>query len=98
MGFGAVVLPGVTIGDGAVVGTNALFTKDVPPYAMVVGMPAKILRYRFPPETIEHLMSLRWWDWDDDKIMAESDALVGPVETFLARHRLNGPHKANDWA
>ncbi len=43
-------------------------------------------------------MSLRWWDWDDDKIMAESDALVGPVETFLARHRLNGPHKANDWA
>lgn len=86
IGSDAVVLPGVTIGDGAVVGANAVVTKDVPPYAIVAGVPAKILRYRFPPETIESLLALRWWNWDDDKVKAEADALLGPIETFLARH------------
>lgn len=86
IGYDAVVLPGLTIGDGAVVGANAVVTKDVPPYAIVAGVPATILRYRFPPETIERLLALRWWNWDDDKVKAEADALLGPIETFLARH------------
>ena len=87
IGYDAVVLPGVTIGDGAVVGANAVVTKDVPPYAIVAGVPAKVLRYRFQPEVIASLLAVRWWDWDDDEIKAEADILIGPIETFIDRHR-----------
>lgn len=61
---GAVVVEGVTIGDGAVVMCGAVVTKDVPPYAIVGGVPAKVVRYRFDPETIDWLLRLRWWDKD----------------------------------
>lgn len=70
LGTGAVVLRGVTIGDGAVVGANAVVTRDVPPYAIVAGTPAKILKYRFTPDIIERLISLKWWKWPDKKIQA----------------------------
>ena len=59
---------GVTIGDGAIVGRCAVVTKDVPPYAIVVGVPAKILRYRFDEETIAKLLKLKWWELDDEVI------------------------------
>lgn len=59
---------GVTVGDGAVIGTSALVTKDVPPYAIVVGVPAKIIRYCFDEETIKQLLELKWWDLDDEII------------------------------
>lgn len=86
IGFDAVVLPGIKIGDGAVIGANAVVTKDVPPYAIVGGVPAKLIRYRFSSETIAKMLDLRWWEWDDDKIKAEADALTGPVDDFLSRH------------
>jgi acetyltransferase-like isoleucine patch superfamily enzyme len=86
IGMDAVILPGVAIGDGAVIGANAVVTKDVPPYAVVGGVPAKVMRYRFPKDTIARLLALRWWDWSDDEIKAEADALVGPIDAFLARH------------
>ena len=62
IGCNAVVMSGLTVGDGAVIGGGAVVTKDVPPYAIVVGNPARILRYRFGPEIIAELLALRWWD------------------------------------
>ena len=66
IGSHALVLGGVTIGDGAVVATGAVVTKDVPPYAVVGGVPARIIRYRFSQETIERLQALQWWNLSDD--------------------------------
>ena len=66
IGFGATVLNGVTIGDGAVVGAGAVVTKDVPPYAIVGGNPAKIIKYRFDEKTIETLQKIQWWDYGVD--------------------------------
>ncbi|AMR81406.1 CatB-related O-acetyltransferase [Cupriavidus nantongensis] len=63
IGYGALIRRGVKIGDGAVIGSRAVVTKDVPPYAVVGGTPAKVLKYRFPPDVVERLMALRWWDY-----------------------------------
>lgn len=68
LGIGTTILSGITIGHGAVIGAGAVVTKDVPPYAIVGGIPAKIIRYRFPPEQIAELLRLRWWDMDVRKL------------------------------
>lgn len=70
IGMNANVLGGVKIGDGAVVAADAVVTKDVPPYAIVGGNPARIIKYRFNEETIKKLLNIRWWDWDDQTIKA----------------------------
>ena len=74
---GAQVLHKVKIGDGAIVGGGAVVTKDVPPYAIVAGVPAKIIKYRFDPDTIAQLLEIRWWDWPVDVIEANMDWLTG---------------------
>lgn len=83
LGNSATVMPGITIGDGAVVATSAVVTKDVPPYAIVGGNPATVLRYRFGPDTIARLLALRWWDWEPAKI-ARNVALLcaGDIEAL----------------
>jgi chloramphenicol O-acetyltransferase type B len=65
----AVILSGVTVGDGAVIGARALVAKDVPPYAVVSGNPARIVRMRFSDDVIARLLTIRWWDWPQDRII-----------------------------
>lgn len=65
---GAVILRGLNIGHGAVIGANSVVTRDVPPYAVVAGSPAKMIRQRFNEEIIDLLLQLKWWEWDDTKI------------------------------
>lgn len=75
IGRDAVILGGVTIGDGAIVGAYSVVAKDVPPYAVVVGNPAQVIRYRFSAPSIAALLRIRWWDWPDETIAARADAL-----------------------
>lgn len=68
IGYGAIIIGDVTIGNGAVIGAGAIVTKNVPPYAIVVGSPAKIIRYRFPEEVIHRLQKIEWWNWSENKL------------------------------
>lgn len=68
IGYDAVIMAGVTIGDGAIIGTRAVVTKDVEPYSIVGGVPAKEIRKRFSPEVIKKLMEIQWWNWPIEKI------------------------------
>jgi phosphonate metabolism protein (transferase hexapeptide repeat family) len=88
IGHGAVVLPGRTIGTGAVVAAGAIVTKDVAPYAIVAGNPARPIRARFPDAVAEALQRLAWWDWDHDRLRAAlPDFRALPVAEFLAKYR-----------
>ena len=89
IGAGAVVLNGVSIGDGAIVGAGAVVTKNVPPYAVVVGVPAKVLKFRFTADQISRLLSLRWWDRDETWIRKHWKSFQD-VEVFLS---LNTPDR-----
>ena len=68
IGYEAVIMAGVHIGDGAIIASRAVVTKDVPPYTIVGGTPAKKIRMRFDEDTIAQLQELKWWDWNIDKI------------------------------
>lgn len=68
IGYDSLILSGVTIGDGAVIAARSVVTKDVPPYAIVGGNPAKVIKYRFDESTIKSLLHIKWWNWNQDKI------------------------------
>ena len=68
IGYEAVILSGVTIGDGAIIGTRSVVTKDVPPYTIVGGAPARVIKKRFSDDVIEKLLKIKWWNWPVEKI------------------------------
>ncbi len=85
IGAYAVILPGVTIGHGAIIGAGSVVTRDIPPYAVVAGTPAKIIRYRYSPDQIAKLLKIAWWDWDEQKIRENMDDFYGKVDAFIEK-------------
>ena len=77
IGYGATIMPGVTIGDGAIIATKSVVTKDVAPYTIVGGNPATAIRKRFSEEKIKELLTLKWWDWPIEKITENVQNLTG---------------------
>lgn len=95
IGYGALVLPGVTIGDGAVVAAASVVASDVPPYAIVAGNPARVVKRRFSDEDVEHLLRAAWWNWPIELVTEHARTiLAGTPEDVLAvaiRHGAAGP-------
>ena len=90
IGSGARIMSGSTIGDGAVVGSGAVVTGVVRPYAVVVGVPARELRRRFPDAHVEALLSIRWWDWPDATIADRANDLCSPdVSEFVRKYAVD---------
>jgi virginiamycin A acetyltransferase len=86
IGYEAVIMPGVAIGDGAIIGTRAVVTKDVEPYAIVGGVPARTIRKRFSDETIQKLLEIRWWDWPVEEIQANLQYIqTGNIDKLASR-------------
>lgn len=91
IGYRALVRQGVHIGDGAIVGAGAVVTRDVPSYAIVAGVPAKIIRYRFSEKIIERLVKIRWWDWDEGRLSSAREFLAqNDPELFLEWAQMEG--------
>jgi hypothetical protein len=87
IGHGAIVLPGRSIGTGAVVGAGAVVTKDIPPYAIAVGNPARVLRPRFPADVAARMLKLAWWDWPHQRLhRALHDFRALSAERFLDKY------------
>lgn len=77
IGYGAVLMPGVAVGDGAIIATKSVVTRDVPAYAIVGGNPAQVIRYRFDETVVEQLLAICWWEWDIEKITRNVEAICG---------------------
>ena len=83
IGYNVTFMPGVHVGDGAIIGTNALVTKDVEPYSIVGGNPAKLIRKRFSDDEISKLLHIAWWNWPISKILENIPALIsGDIEAL----------------
>ena len=77
LGYDALIMPGIKIGDGAIIASRSVVTKDVPPYAVVGGNPAKLIKLRHSEEEIEKLLALKWWNWPVEKITANLKLITG---------------------
>jgi virginiamycin A acetyltransferase len=82
IGKDVTILGGVNIGDGACIGTKALVTKNVAPYSIVGGVPAKEIKKRYSAEKIEFLLSMKWWDWGDERIRANREFFMANVNSL----------------
>ncbi len=87
VGHGAVLLPGISVGNGAAIGANATVTRPVPAFAVVVGTPARVLRFRFPPDIVDALERVAWWDWPHERLgEAMRDFRALDAAAFCRRH------------
>lgn len=87
IGTDAIILSGVKIGDGAIVGAGSVVARDVPPYAIVAGNPARIIKYRFSQDVIDKLLAIQWWTWPIDRIeMALPDLLNEDIIYFIGKY------------
>jgi len=84
IGGNSIILAGVKVGDGAIVGANSLVTKDVEPYSIVFGTPAKFHRYRFDEKIREELLKIQWWNWEDSKIIKNVDLFSDPEKLIAS--------------
>ena len=85
IGYGAYINSGVQVGSGAIVAAQAVVFNDVPPYAVVAGNPATVVRYRFSRQTVERLLKIAWWHWPQDDIESNLDWFYKPIDEFLDR-------------
>jgi chloramphenicol O-acetyltransferase type B len=87
IGMGSLILSGVTIGDGAVLGARSVVTKDVPPYCVAAGNPARIIRKRFTDDQIQALLEIKWWDWPKEKIIESTSLLCSiSIDDFIEQN------------
>lgn len=77
IGYGATIMPGVKIGHGSIIGTQAVVARDIPPYAIAAGNPATVVKQRFPDDTAHELLEIAWWDWPIEKISRNLAAIAG---------------------
>lgn len=89
IGEGVFIKSGVKIGDGAVIGMGSVVTKDVPDYAIVAGVPAKVIRMRFNEDQVLKLKKIKWWEWEDEKLIAYG-SVFNDIEAFLQKAELEG--------
>jgi phosphonate metabolism protein (transferase hexapeptide repeat family) len=91
IGHGAIIMKGVTIGNGAIVASGAVVTKDVAPYAVVGGLPAKFIKWRYPQNVADRMLALAWWDWDHESLrLALPDFRSLSAEAFLEKYETGG--------
>lgn len=85
IGYEALIMPGVTIGDGAIIASRSVVAADVPPYAIVGGNPARVIKSRYSEETVDSLLDIAWWDWEVERISRNLSAIMGAdLETLRA--------------
>jgi len=86
IGHGAIIMPGIKIGNGAVVGSGAVVTKDVEPYCVVVGVPARLIKKRFKADVIKKLESIEWWNWSYEKVKENFNDFLLDIDSFVKKH------------
>lgn len=87
IGKGATIMPQVRVGDGAVIGACALVTQDVPPYAIVGGVPSKVIGFRFSQDQIQALTEIAWWNWSEEKIVKHISDFYGDINAFISKFK-----------
>jgi acetyltransferase-like isoleucine patch superfamily enzyme len=87
IGENCMLMSGITIGDGAVIGARSIVTKNIPPYTIAVGSPARVTKKRFTDDQIEKLLKIKWWDWDEQKIVDNAHLLMNTdIDNFISLH------------
>ena len=88
LGKNVIITNGADIGNGVIAGAGAVITKDIPDYAVVGGVPAHIIKYRYTQKQIEALLEIQWWNWTDDKIRERYDDFYLPIDTFIEKYNI----------
>lgn len=86
LGKNVIITNGANIGNGVIAGAGSIITKDVPDYAVVVGAPARIIRYRYTAEQIESLNKIQWWNWSDEEIRERFNDFYLPIDEFIKKY------------